>query len=101
MYKRSISQIWTAYFVPENSVLQKTKVFANLDLVFCPRRQCSPKKGLHRISTALFGSENSFQGGTGCPGGHVPSMPPTYRAYVYKITKTELKVFSTKTKTFI
>jgi len=60
---------------------------SNLDRVFCPRKQCSPKKGLRRISTALFGSENSSEEewGTGRPeeakifsGGRVP---PISRAY--------------------
>jgi len=79
--KRSF-QIWTAFFVPENSVLQKKqKVFTDFEPRFCPRKQCSQKKGICQISTAFFAQKivlrgaQVAQGAKILPGRHVPPAP--------------------------
>jgi len=75
------------YFLSQNPKIRSSP---NFDLVFCHRKQCSPKKGFRRISSALFGSKNSSQGrGQNISRGHVSPLPPTSRAYECRAVSLE------------
>jgi len=89
MAEAETPKIWTVFFVPENTARQKRSL-SNLDSDFCLKIHYSflQKKGIHQISTEIFGSENSYQGSIGPLGGQnisrgarAPLPPPTSYTY--------------------
>jgi len=88
--KKGLRRIWTAFFVPEKSVLQKRRkrLLRIWTAFFVPEIRVLQKKGLRQISTVFLAQKIVLRVGTShprgakiFPGGHVPPCPPTSRAY--------------------